>query len=111
MGLPAIPLDRETPVEERLARLEANAQHIQSDVTEIKVDIRRMDAKIDRVHETLIARIDSLRDALNARIDGLRDRMDALERSFHSAKVWALILYIALAGGLLGVLARGFKWI
>ena len=28
-----------------------------------------------------------------------------------TAKVWALLLYFALAGGLLGAMARGFGWI
>ena len=41
---------------------------------------------------------------MNARIDKLVD-------SLASAKVWALVLYIALAGGLFGTLARGFGWI
>ena len=37
---------------------------------------------------------------LNAKFDGLRD-------SFAAAKIWALFLYIALAGINLGTLARG----
>ena len=33
------------------------------------------------------------------------------KESLASAKVWALILYFALAGSMLGVMARGFHWI
>jgi hypothetical protein len=28
-----------------------------------------------------------------------------------SAKVWALVLYLAFAAGMLGAMARGFGWI
>jgi hypothetical protein len=38
-------------------------------------------------------------------------KFDRLAESLASAKVWALVLYIALAGGLFGTLARGFGWL
>jgi hypothetical protein len=41
----------------------------------------------------------------------LRDRIDRLVESLAAAKMWALVLYIALAGGLFGTLARGFGWL
>ena len=65
----------------QVAELRTDVRHIQSDTTEIKA---------------------ALRDT-NQRVDSLKD-------SLASAKVWALGLYIALAGSLLYVLARGFKW-
>jgi hypothetical protein len=43
-------------------------------------------------------------DVLNGRFGDLRD-------SFAATKVWALLLYIALAAVNLGTLARAFGWI
>lgn len=89
MALPAMRLPRENPVEERLSRLEANVEHIQRDVTEIKGDICRLDAKIDAVKDSVAAL------AL------------ATEKSIGSAKMWTIGLYVALVAGL----ATGFMWI
>lgn len=69
-------------MEARIARLESDMAHVRSDVAEIKTDLR-----------------------------SLRDRIDRLVESLATAKIWALALYIALAGGLFGTLARGFGWL
>jgi len=37
--------------------------------------------------------------------------LDDLRDAIASAKVWALVLYIALAGWLFGAMARGFSWL
>jgi hypothetical protein len=66
----------------QLAELRSDVRHIQSDVTDLKAGQR----------------------AANERLDKLTDAL-------WSAKVWALVLYLALAGSLLYVLARGFKWL
>jgi outer membrane murein-binding lipoprotein Lpp len=83
----------ENDVEARIARLESDVAHIRSDMAEMKSDIR-----------TLRDRIDSLDLRLSAKIDALKDEL-------HSAKVWALLLYFALAGGMYATMARGFGWI
>ncbi len=53
-------------------------------------------------------------DAGNAKIDNVRDdlsaKIDALKESLASAKVWAVLMYVALSGSLLYAMARGFKW-
>lgn len=69
-------------MEARIARLESDMAHVCSDVAEIKTDVRSLREKIDRLVESLAA-----------------------------AKIWALVLYIALASGLFGTLARSFGWI
>ena len=73
-------------MEARIARLEADVAHLRSDVADIKVDLR-------------------------ARFDRMDAKVDAVKDGLASAKVWALILYFALAGSMLGVMARGFGWI
>jgi hypothetical protein len=65
----------------QVAELRADVRHVQADTMDIKAELR----------------------VTNQRLDSLKD-------SLASAKVWALGLYIALAGSLLYVLARGFKW-
>jgi peptidoglycan hydrolase CwlO-like protein len=80
-------------METRIATLESDVRHIQADVTEIKGDIRRLDHKIDRIGEKL------------------GDKIKGLNASIASAKIWALLLYVAQSAALLGVMAHGFGWI
>ena len=84
-------------MEARIARLESDMAHVRSDVAELKTDVR-----------SLRDRMDTRFDALDAKFD---DKLDKLCESLGSAKVWALTLYVALAGVLFGVLARGFSWL
>ncbi len=44
---------------------------------------------------------------IKSEVKGLRDRMEGLSRRIDSTKIWMLLI----AGGLLAVLARSFKWI
>jgi hypothetical protein len=78
---------------EQVAGLRSDVRHIQSDVTDIKADLRATatDIKTD------------LR-ATNQKIDQIRD-------SLASVRVWVLGLHVALGGSLLYVIARGLKWL
>lgn len=49
-------------------------------------------------------KIESANAQLAARIDTLKDQI-------HSAKIWAVLLYLALAAGMYATMARGFGWI
>jgi predicted nuclease with TOPRIM domain len=72
----------------QIAELRADVRHIQSDVTDLKTELR----------------------ATSQRVDGfvrLEKRFDELKDSLASAKIWALGLY----GSLLYLMARGFKWL
>jgi len=87
------------PVNERddhatqIAELRADVRHIQSDITDIKAELRTTNQKID---------------SLSQKTDG---RFEKLKDSLASAKIWALGLYIALAGSMFYVLAHGFRWL
>lgn len=118
MAFPARKFEMEDSVEERLARLEVTTEHIQSDVTEIKKDLKRIDAKIDENTKRLDSKVDESTRRLDAKIDALRDQFSAFEGKMRDSfaslrvgramdKVWALLAM----GALLGVMARGFKWI
>jgi chromosome segregation ATPase len=83
------------PVNERdeqgvqIAELRSDVRHIQSDLTDIKAELR----------------------ATNQRFEKFDQKFDDLKDSLASAKMWALGLYIALTGSLLFVMAHGFKWL
>jgi hypothetical protein len=69
-------------MEARIAHLESDVAHLRTDVADIKIDLR-----------------------------SLRDKIDGLTDSLASTKVWALLLYVALAATLLATMASGFGWL
>src|SRR5688572_14133538 len=85
--------DREVPMEHRISKLEVHIDHIQNDIAEIKVDIRRLDVKFD-------GKFDKLQDALTQL--ALRT-----EKGFADLTRWGIGLYIMLVAGM----ATGFMWI
>ena len=137
--------------ESRLARIESHVEHINEVTTDLRVELRRtndkMDAgfqavnkKIDDNYKGLCEKIeggdkesgsaykelnkkidDHYKDAgnaykeLNKKVDdGLQatnKRIDDVKDKLHSMTIWALLLYVTLAGGLLTIIGRAFKWI
>jgi SMC interacting uncharacterized protein involved in chromosome segregation len=77
MAIPALKIEPEAPLEERVARLEVNVEHIQKDVSDMKVDIRRLGDKIDSVDQKLTAKIDDAEQRLTAKIDGVDQKLTA----------------------------------
>jgi chromosome segregation ATPase len=73
----------------QVAELRSDVRHAQRDISDIKIDIRRLDTKFDDVAKT----ISELKDSLS------------------SARIWALWMYISLASTLLFVVARSAKWL
>jgi len=129
MARPALKFQLEDPMEERVAKLEANVEHIRSDVSDIKVDVRRLNDKIDGVNKDLSGKIDAVNKDLSGKIDAvnkdLSGRIDALSKDL-SGKIDAVVQAIAelrigraldrvwwllMSGALLGIMARAFKWI
>jgi predicted RNase H-like nuclease (RuvC/YqgF family) len=98
MAAPAQRLER--TVEERIARLESHVEHMQTDITEMKTDIRRLDQKFDSIKDSIA----------DLRLSNSELRL-SMERSFTKLTQWGFTLYIALAAGLLGVMAKSFGWI
>ena len=80
-------------MEARIARLESDVGHMRSDLADVKGDVRSLRDKVD---------------AMNAK---LSDKIDGVKDSIAAAKIWALVLYTALAGAMLATMARGFSWI
>jgi hypothetical protein len=102
-------------MEARIARIESDVGHMREDVADLKQDVRALRGKVDEMDQRLCGKADVGDQRLSDRIDALEQRLggklDALQNAFQSAKIWALLLYIALAGAILGTMARGFNWI
>ena len=90
----------EVGMEARIARLESDVGHLRSDVADIRQNVRLLGNKLDVVESRL-------REEIRLQTS----RIGALKDSLHSAKAWALTLYVALAGAMLGTMARGFGWL
>jgi len=114
MALPALKSELETPLEERVARLEANVEHIQKDVSDMKIDIRRLNDKIDGVGQKLSAKIDSVKDSVTALALRMEKSFAEVEKSLgalHVARAFDRVWWLLMSGALLAVMARAFKWI
>jgi hypothetical protein len=107
MAMPALMFELETPLEERVARLEANVEHIQKDVSDMKIDIRRLGDKIDSVDQKLSAKIESVKDSVTT----LAINMEKSFAVLHAARAFDRVWWLLMSGALLGVMARAFKWI
>jgi archaellum component FlaC len=70
MAMPALKFELETPLEERVGRLEADVEHIRMVLSDIKTDIRRLNDKIEKVDQRLSSKIESAYQRLSDRIDG-----------------------------------------
>jgi predicted nuclease with TOPRIM domain len=87
-------------MEERIARLEAHTSHLQEDV-------RRIDQKIDALAEKL----DTLKDAVANKFDELTSALNAFKLETTKARWADRVWWLLISAALLGVMARGFKWV
>ena len=75
----------------------------------------KLSGRIEEVRQELTQKIESVREELTQKIESVREdltqKIDALRHDIASMKVWAMGLYVALAGSMLLVMAKGFKWI
>jgi uncharacterized coiled-coil protein SlyX len=78
----AVAVMADQTLESRVARLESDVGHIRSDIAEMKLDIRELRKELAKLDQKLIS--------------GLA-----------SNRIWMLLQSAAL----LGVMARGFKWL
>jgi len=100
MALPARKFEPENPMDARIARLEATTEHIQSDVKNLSAETKDFRQEM----KELVGKLDAKFEA----------KSDSLQKSFESMKlsrVWDRVWMLLAMGTLLGVMARGFKWI
>ena len=96
MAMPALVLEMETPVEERVARLEANVDHMRSDVADIKIDLRRLNDKVE---------------ALDHSVASLALTTEKGFAELRTARALDRVWWLLMSAALLGVIARAVKWI
>lgn len=101
---PVARVDEVYQVQLQVAKLTSDVEHIRVDVADIKVDLRRLDTKIDSVEQ----RLDNKIDAVNARLSSFEKEVMG---KFGENKVWMLSLHMAQAAGLLLIIAKAFKWL
>jgi predicted nucleic acid-binding Zn-ribbon protein len=77
-------------LEPRVVRMETNIVHLVAQNTEIRADLRALNAKVDEKF---------------TRVD---ERFAAILEKLGELKVWAIIV---IGGGVLGIVARAFHWI
>jgi hypothetical protein len=105
-----------------LGELRADVRHIQADVTDIKADLRVTNQKIESLRKETGEQISKLDQKFDQKFESFRKEttegftnvdqvISEIKESLASAKIWALGLYVGLAGTLFYVLARGFKWL
>ena len=95
-------------MEARLARVESDVAHLVTDMADVKAEVRSLRDRIDAMNAKLSDKID---DSFNRLNDKFEAKFQSLQESISAAKIWALVLYIALAAGMFGTMARGFGWI
>jgi len=97
-AMPASDNDNQLAIQ--VAELRSDVRHVQSDVTDIKADVRDLRKDVREVQK----------DILEVRKD-MAQQFEKVYKTISDAKIWALVLYIGLAGSLFYVLAKGFKWL
>jgi hypothetical protein len=97
-------LDMSEIPEARLARLESDAAHIQSDVTDIKIDLRQFRSEMHGEFKAVRSEMQEGFRAVRTEISGLRTEV--------SNRIWALAgLIVTVFLAMWGMMARGFGWI
>ena len=90
----------ETPVVERVSRIEGIVEQVNLRLAENHDDIQALSAKIDAQGEALRAEIREGDAALNAKIDAQNEKIDRLRSEMHRQTV----LVVGLLGGLMALL-------
>jgi hypothetical protein len=105
-----MPINEKDDLQIQVAKLETNVQHIQSDVSDIKTDLRATNQRIDALSEKVDKRFDAMKEETNERFGKLETQVSGILLRLESWKVWALGLFAAQSGTLLWIMAKGFKW-
>lgn len=96
---------------DQLAELRSDVRHLQSDVTEIKAELRVVNQRIDVLSDKVDKKLDALSNKVDTNLNALRDKVDALGTSLGSAKLWAVLMVSGVVVQLLYVIAHGLKWL
>jgi septation ring formation regulator EzrA len=107
MAVPARKIEAEDSMEARIARLESDTAHIQSDVHDLRQDMKGLRPEIKEIRD----RIETTRRELIEKIDTKFGELQKAIESINKGRIWDRVWILLSMGTLLGVMARGFKWI
>jgi hypothetical protein len=93
-------VELEDCVEDRIAKLGSDVQHLQADVSDIKAWTRQFQSEV-------LARFDRITDRLERITESMAELRTQMYRGDLQTRVWVLVSI----GAVLAVMARGFKWI
>jgi len=104
---------------EGFARIDVRFAGVETRFVALDARLDAMDSKSNARFDAGDAKFETALASLDGRFDAMDEKFDAklaatraeLNGSISSFKIWALLLYIALAASLFGALARGFHWI
>src|SRR5690348_6926439 len=91
-------------LEPRVVRIETNIAHLVAQNTEIKADLRALNAKIDGN----FSKVDEKFSKMDEKFSKVDERFAAILEKLGDLKVWAIIV---IGGGVLSIVARAFHWI
>jgi chromosome segregation ATPase len=101
-------------IDARVSVLEAHYGHIQADVHELRDDVKgirhemkELSAKFDAKLAELTQRFETRFSSIDTKFGELQKTLEALKLS----RVWDRVWMLLSMGALLGVMARGFKWV
>lgn len=101
-------------IDDRFDKVDARFEKIDDRFDKVDDRFQKMEDRFDKVD----VRFQKMDDKVDARFLKADDRFGSIEKgladlkvSLASAKVWAIGLYVAFAGTMLLVMARGFKWL
>lgn len=107
MALPATRFHAESSMEARIASLETHTEHIQSYVQDLRQDMRGLRQEM----KELSTKFDTKWDEINKKFDTKFGEVHEALESMRLGRVWDRVWMLLAMGALLGVMARGFKWI
>lgn len=94
-------------MEARIASLETHTEHIQSYVQDLRQDMRGLRQEM----KELSTKFDTKWDEINKKFDTKFGEVHEALESMRLGGVWDRVWMLLAMGALLGVMARGFKWI
>jgi len=104
-------LHREMFMESRIARIESDTEHLRKDVSRVEARVDHLDRKFDTKLDALDKKIDTKFGELEKKVGDLSHAFHAFQLQITRQRWLDKVWWLGIAGVLLGVMARGFKWL
>jgi chromosome segregation ATPase len=98
----------------RVSVLEAHYQHIQADVHALRDDVKGIRQEMKELSAKFDAKLAELTQRFENRFNSIDVKFGELQKTLEALKlgrVWDRVWMLLSMGAMVGVMARGFKWI